>query len=159
MAAAAIAQTDRLASRMTTGPEGRLGAVLADVREAVVRYQIRVWDLNADSYCLKLDGKDPDNRFLSRFRPLRVRKSSSCRQRRPRNLPKEFGLSSVVDKKTNKNAVVFDIGTVRWLRPRAEAEVEGGYYCGSLCMAGGTYHVVWDGRQWNVTGFAVQVQS
>ena len=64
----------------------------------------------------------------------------------------------VVDKKTKKNSVIFDVGTIRRLN-ESEIEVEGGYLCGSLCMASGSYRLVREGSSWRVTGFKWDVIS
>ena len=78
---------------------------LGDVREAVLRYQISSWDLAADSYCVKVDGKDAPKSFLSRLDPLRVKPASACKKQSPPKLPKF--MYSIVDKKTKKTSVIF----------------------------------------------------
>jgi hypothetical protein len=64
----------------------------------------------------------------------------------------------MVDKKSGKRAVIFDVGAIRWVND-THAEVEGGYVCGDLCMAGGTYQVFLDGTKWAVSGFEARVMS
>jgi hypothetical protein len=64
----------------------------------------------------------------------------------------------VLDKKTGKHSVIFDVGAIQWLTEE-KVEVEGGYLCGSLCMAEGTYHVIREGTYWVVTGFSIRVIS
>jgi len=127
----------------------------ADVQEAVLRYQIATWDLSAVSYCVKVDGKDADKDFLLRLRPLPVMPASQCRKQTPAKLK---GLYHVVDKQTKKKAVIFRMGEIRWIK-QSEAEIDGGYDCASLCMAHGTYHVVWDGTRWTVSAFNIIIQS
>ena len=85
-----------------------------------------------------------------------MKRASAYRKQTPPKLPSV--LYSVVDKQTRKRAVIFHIGEIRWVK-QSEAEVEGGYDCASECMAGGTYHAVWDGTRWTVTGFDIHVQS
>lgn len=123
-----------------------------DVYEAVLRYQIKSWDLAAISYCVSVEGRDATNGFLKRFYPLPVKGASSCKQ------TKQKVSMQVIDKKTGKPSVIFDVEAIHWLS-KNEADVEGGYLCGSLCMAGGKYHVIRDGMQWVVTRYDVQIQS
>ena len=123
-----------------------------DVYEAVVRYQIKSWELIADSYYIEVSGKDAGQELLSRLQPMPVKPASGCRKQT------RFVTMEVIDKKTKKRAVIFDIDKILW-RSETAADVEGGYTCASLCMAGGTYHVVWDGGRWVVSGFDIRVQS
>jgi hypothetical protein len=124
-----------------------------DVYEAVLRYQIKTWELAANSYCVKVNGKDAQAALLERFRPLPVKGASACRKQTSQSV-----LMRVIDGGTGKQSVIFDMGEIRWPK-QSEAEVDGGYLCGSLCMAGGTYHVAWDEGRWVVTKFSVRVQS
>lgn len=127
-------------------------AVEVDIREAVVRFQIKTWDLAASSYCVSIKGKDPDKTFLKRFDPLPVKGASGCRKT-------VFGAqTSVLDRGTAKRSVIFDINSIRWLT-EAEVEVYGGYFCGSLCAAAGTYRVVREQTRWEVKSFGTQVIS
>ena len=125
----------------------------ADLYEAVVRYQIKTWDLAANSYCVSIDGKDAAKDFLARFDPLPVKPASACRKRTSQKV-----IMGVVDKKSRKPAVIFDLESVRWLSSD-EAEVVGGYLCGSLCMASGRYHLIRKDSRWSVTSFLIQIQS
>ncbi len=124
-----------------------------DVYQVVLRYQVQTWELAADSYCVEVNGKDADAALLERFKPLRVKRASACRKKQTNRV-----WMQVVDRVSGKLSVIFDMGEIRWPK-RSEAEVDGGYLCGSLCMAGGTYHVVWDGSQWVVTKFDISIQS
>jgi hypothetical protein len=123
------------------------------IREAIVRFQIKTWELAADSYCISINGKDPPEEFLKRFRPLPVKGESGCRKKTIGKVQ-----MSILDKSTGKHSVIFDLGTIRWL-PGGEVEVNGGYLCGSLCMAEGSYHVVQEPRGWTVTKFEQAVIS
>jgi hypothetical protein len=125
----------------------------ANVFEAVVRYQINSWELAANSYCISIEGKDAATDFLRRLTPLPVKAASGCSKQ-----TKEKVSVSVVDKKTGKRSVIFDIEAIHWISEN-EAAVEGGYYCASLCMASGRYHVVRDGTKWRVTRYDVKLQS
>lgn len=111
--------------------ESRKQSESADAYEAVIRYQIRVWNLAADSYCISVNGRDATEDFLQRFDPLPVKAASNCRKQ-----TKEKVMVVVLDKKTGKRSVIFDVETIRWSTDN-DAEVEGGYYCGSLCSASG----------------------
>ncbi len=128
-------------------------SAFADVYEAVVRYQIKSWDLAANSYCVSVDGRDPTKDFLKRFNPLLVKGASGCIKQTKLKVSMQ-----VVDKKTGKPSVIFDVEAIHWLSQN-EAVVGGGYLCGSLCMAEGKYHVIRDGMQWVVRGYEVQIQS
>lgn len=127
-----------------------------DVYEAVVRYQIKSWELTADSYCVEVNGKDAGQELLSRLEPLPIKPASGCREQ-TRSVG-ALKTMEVIDKKTKKRAVIFDIEKILW-RSETGADVEGGYTCASECMAGGMYHVVWDGSRWVVSGFDIRVQS
>jgi hypothetical protein len=129
-----------------------------EIREAVLHYQISTWEFSAASYCVQVNGKDADKDFLLRLRSLPVKKASECRKKRAPGLPRDLGLYSIVDKRTKKNAVLFDIGEVR-LTSATHADVDGGYHCGGLCWAAGTYRVGFDGTRWTVTAFDIQIQS
>jgi hypothetical protein len=120
-----------------------------DIYEAVVRYQINSWELAADSYCVKVNGKDAARDLLERLQPLRVKGASGCREK---------AHAQVVDKKTGKISVIFDLGEIHWFQ-RSDAEVDGGYVCGTLCSAAGTYHIAWEGSRWIVTKFEIRFQS
>ena len=126
----------------------------AAVYEAVVRFQIQSWKLAAQSYCIEVKGKDPAKELLDRLQPLPVKRASACQKRHDwRGISME-----VVDKKNRKPAVIFDVGEIH-RRTDAELDVDGGYLCASLCMAGGTYRVIWDGSRWLVNRFDISVQS
>jgi len=125
----------------------------AEVYETVVRYQIKSWKLTADSYCVSIAGKDPTKDFLQRFEPLPVKGASGCRKQ-----TKEKVSVEVLDKKSGKRSVIYDLEAIRWINEN-EAEVPGGYFCASLCMASGTYRVVREGTQWVVKGYDVRIQS
>jgi len=124
-----------------------------DIREAVVRYQIANWDLRADVFFLGIQSKDPTVQFLSRFaditKPVR-KKSLSTEEKKV--------MKHVTEKRTYKFGVIFDQETIKW-DGESVAEVEGGYYCGSFCGAGGTYRVEQKSNRWIVTQFKVSIIS
>jgi hypothetical protein len=125
----------------------------ANVFEAVVRYQIESWELAANSYCISIQGKDATTDFLRRLTPLPVKAASGCRKQTTEKV-----MVSVVDKKTGKRSVIFDVEAIHWISEN-EVAVEGGYFCANLCMASGLYHVVRDGTKWRVTRYDVKLQS
>ncbi len=143
----ASAQTARTLPEKATGD---------DVREAILRYQISHWNPATTSYCVQVNGKDADEEFLRRLRPLAVKRASACGKRTPPKVPSH--LYGIVDNQTHKPSVIFEIGEIRWVT-LSEALVDGGYFCGSLCMARGTYRIVRDGLRWAVTAFDVHVLS
>jgi hypothetical protein len=125
----------------------------ADVFESVVRYQIKSWELAANSYCISIEGKDATTDFLRRLTPIPVKTASGCRKQTTEKV-----MVSVVDKKTGKRSVIFDAEAIRWISEN-EVEVAGGYFCASECMASGRYHVVRDGTKWRVTRYDLKLQS
>jgi hypothetical protein len=82
-----------------------------------------------------------------------VKGASNCRKQTIEKV-----LVVVLDKKTGKHSVIFNLDTIRWITEN-EAEVAGGYFCGNLCMASGDYHVIRDGTRWVVTGYDIRIQS
>jgi hypothetical protein len=74
----------------------------ADVFESVVRYQIKSWELAANSYCISIVGKDATTDFLKRLTPLPVKAASGCKKHTTEKV-----MVSVVDKKTGKRSVDF----------------------------------------------------
>jgi hypothetical protein len=125
----------------------------AAVYEAVIRFQIKSWNLSADSFCIKINGRDADKYFLEQLELERVQQASACKE-----TGKSLGYMSVVDKKTNKDSVIFDLENIRW-NGESEADIDGGWLCGSMCMARGVYHAVQDQSGWHVIRFDAHVAS
>jgi len=151
LCASSLAQTSPIAPG---GPQEKPAKPSpTDVYQAVLRYQVKTWELAADTYCVEVNGKDADAALLEPFKALHVKGASACHKKTTNRV-----LMRVVDRVTGKMSLIFDMGKIRWPK-RSEAEVDGGYVCGSECMAGGTYHVAWDGSQWVVTKFEIRVQS
>lgn len=132
----------------------REAAVAADVREAVVRYQIKTWYLAVDSYCISVNRKNAHRLFLERFAPLPVKSSSNCVEDR-RRIGRTRLLTWVADKETGNPAVMFDVGAIRWIGDDA-AEVKGSYYCAARCWAVGMYQVVRDESGWTAKDFHIE---
>ena len=132
--------------QQTPGVQGQPPAAAAAIYEAVVRYQIKSWNLGAATYCIRMNGEDADKEFLRKLSPLPVKGASECEEKQ-RKLT-----MSIIDKHSKKRSVIFGVGAIQW-RKDTEADVEGGYLCGSQCMAGGIYQVLLDGTQWRVTAF------
>jgi len=155
----AAAQSSDQQSPAASGPEQQTTvfrptpAETEAVYEAVARYQISSWQLNAHTFCFRLRGQDADKEFLNRLKPLPVKPESDCTQKDT----KTFTMS-IVDKRSKKSAVMFGLGSILWRSP-TQAEVEGSYLCGSQCMAGGIYHAVLDGDHWTVTRFEVRISQ
>jgi hypothetical protein len=120
-----------------------------DIRETVVRYQIQTWKMAAASYCIKINDKDATKDFLERFSSPSVKRASQCKSKRIDPV-----MTVVVDRATKKQSVIFDIGQPHWVSDH-EVEVDGGYFCASQCMAGGTYHLVYEGSHWVVKNYAI----
>jgi hypothetical protein len=125
----------------------------AEVYKAVILFQIKSWDLAANSYCIKINSHDADKALLKQLQSPRVMPASACKK-----VDRRSAFMRVVNKKTRKNSVIFDLEAIRW-KSETEVEVDGGYVCASLCMAGGVYHAVYDKSGWRVVGFDAQVMS
>ena len=117
--------------------------------EAVIQFQIKSWQQAAHTYCVKINGIDPEPALLQRFRPLPVKGGSACQEQNE----KQF--MNIVDGKM-KASVIFNLGAVRNVS-ESGVDVEGGYLCGSLCMAQGIYRVVRDASGWHVMGFEARL--
>lgn len=135
------------------GQQSRFGEE-DDIREAVVRYQIANWNLVANVYFIEIQSKDPSTAFLNRFADLRkpVKGTSASRKKR------DVAGFHVEDRKTEKRGVIFDRGVITY-NEDSSVEVEGGYVCAGLCMAGGTYHLRRQEGRWKVTSFEISIQS
>jgi hypothetical protein len=131
-----------------TSPSPAAGAKDDDVREAVFRYQFKTLDRQADFYFIAVDNKNPNDEFLARFRddvPVVKPISDARHEKKP--------VPSIVDKKTEKDGIIFRVGAIKWTSD-THAEVEGGYECGDLCDAtNGTYSVTLQNGHWIVDSF------
>lgn len=124
------------------------------IREAIFRYQFKSINLQAGTYFLAVDGKNPSDALLARFRD---------------NLPVVKGVSdsrvlkkpvvTIVDKKNEQQGVIFHADRLT-LAKGDKADVEGGYECGDLCeVVHGTYHLVKDADGWVVKSFEASSKS
>jgi len=120
-----------------------------DIYEAVVRYQIESWQQEAHTYCVEINGADPDPAFLQHLRPLHVKGASACRKQNDKRQ------MIVLDRKM-KGSVIFKLGMVQDLT-ESQVELDGGYLCGNLCMAQGNYRVVHEASGWRVVGFEARL--
>ena len=116
-----------------------------DLYEAVIRFQIKSWQQPAHTYCVEINGIDPDRNLLQRLRTQHVKGVSACQKLN------EKKLTEVVDGKM-KRSVIFNLATVRNVS-ESEVEIKGGYLCGNLCTAQGIYRVVRGASGWHVLGF------
>ena len=137
--------------------QAKLTASDMEIYAAVARYQIRVWDLKADTYCIQVNGKDPSHEFLKLLAPLAVKPASACVSK-PASGQAGRVVSRVVDKKTGKPAVIFDLDRIE-RSPEGKADVEGGYDCASQCSGRGKYRLDLQGTEWIVKSFDVTFQS
>jgi len=135
-----------------------------DILASVIRYQMEEWvregdknqadaktksdrsiasALNFRVFFISLNGKDPTDEFLNRFRdiPRSIRKVSSEYPQKGPHTPR--------DRTSDLTGIIFSADNVTWLNTDA-VEVEGGYYCGGLCAAGMTYRVQREGGKWVV---------
>ncbi len=125
-----------------------------EIREAIVRYQIKNWDLRADVYFIEIQSKDPSKAFLQRFADI-VKPVKAKSESRKKN---DFVSFHIEDRRTKKLGVVFDQGAINWKTDSA-VEVEGGYSCASQCNGGGIYYLRKQDRRWSVTKFEIRIQS
>jgi len=103
--------------------------------------------VKAEVYFLAIDGKDPSEALLKRLAdvsPPVKRKSLSKKTK------DAFG--TIVEAKTEKIGVLFEQGAIRRLS-ETRVDVAGGYFCGGLCSASGTYHLELRDGRWVVAGF------
>ncbi len=135
-----------------------------DIYAAVIRHQMEEWVgggdkseaeakndnersvakiLNFKVFFVSLNGKDPSDEFINRFRdvPRSIRKVSSAERSKSGRRP--------LDKTTHLTGIVFDAEDLRWL-DKDSAEVKGGYYCGGLCASGITFTVRRENGEWVV---------
>lgn len=98
-------------------------------------------NLNFRIFFVSIDGKDPSDEFVDRFRdiPRSIRKVSSAKP--------EKGPHTPTDRTTGMTGIIFDAGKIHWLS-KDVAELEGGYYCGGLCAAGITFEVERENGKW-----------
>ena len=119
-----------------------------DVREAVFRYEFKAVNRQADFFFIGINEKNPSDEFMARFRDdiPAVRPISDARhEKKP--------IPTIVDKKTDKDGIIFRVGAVKWIS-ETRADVEGGYECGDLCdPTNGSYSVSLEGGHWVVGNF------
>jgi hypothetical protein len=137
-------------------PSTRAQAAASDedqIREVVARYQVAKSDVKAEVYFLAIDGKDPSEALLKRLADLNppVKRKSLSKKTKD-----AFG--TIVEAKTEKIGVLFEQGAIRRLS-ETKADVAGGYLCGGLCSASGTYHLELREGRWMVTSFEVGAKS
>jgi hypothetical protein len=119
-----------------------------DIREAVIRYQIRVWShdgdkneteanderekaiaqhLNSRTYFVLVNGQDPSDDFIARFRDISrpVKKASQANTQSRKSL-------WVTDDEMHQPGIIFSADEVRWTGD-SSARIDGGYHCGGLC--------------------------
>jgi hypothetical protein len=139
-------------AEQSAGIQAPSPAAVEAVYEAVVRYQIKSWDLGAAAYCIRIKGEDADDKFLHKLKPLPVKPASECLEKKDK-----MGMT-VIDKHSKKKSVLLGAGSILW-RSDTQADVQGSYLCGSQCMSGGIYHVIRDGEQWRVTKYDVYISE
>ncbi|WP_348260935.1 hypothetical protein P8935_14095 [Telmatobacter sp. DSM 110680] len=133
----------------TAGSPSEANSNSLDLYEAVIRFQVKAWQPSIHTYCVKINGADPDAALRQRLRALHVKGASACEKL------KENGQMTVVDAK-KKQSVIFDLGAVQNVSD-SKVELQGGYLCGNVCMAQGTYRAFRDRYGWHVAGFEAQL--
>jgi len=135
-----------------TSPIHASQSIESAIDEAVVRYQIKSWEIGAESYCIRIKGRDADDSFLRQLKGLPVKPASDCEQKKTKE-----GMA-VIDKRSKKKSVLLGVGDIVALTDDS-ATVQGSYLCGSQCMSGGVYHLSFDGTQWQVTKYDVYISQ
>jgi len=112
-----------------------------DIREAVIRYLAKDWAGQELVFFISVEGKDPSDEFMSRFKDLS-------------NTVKVFSASKyedslIHDKSTGRPGIVFAVEKVTWVTTK-KAELDGSYECGGLCAGGSRYRITFDGKKWVV---------
>jgi len=133
------------------------------IREAVIRYQMEEWRRNMNTYeaqakeqweketakeknykvyFISINGRDPSDEFMKRFSaiPRLVKKASMAQMRNSHS-------AGVIDRETDQTGIIFSANTVRWVKSDS-VEVEGGYYCGTLCASARTFAVHLEAGKW-----------
>lgn len=119
-----------------------------NIHEAVFRYQFAHVELIFAYHFIAIDGKNPSEEFLQRFRdndpPVRPI-SEAERVKKP--------MKMVVSKDDQKQGVIFYVGPVKWISD-TKADVEGRFECGDTCdELSGVYHVSLQDGHWVVASF------
>lgn len=115
-----------------------------NILEAVFRFQSKHL-ASKDStilYFLSLYNKDPDNKFMIRFKGMpRIKKYSQAVVN---------GINGVKDKESGASGLILKITGIKWLNQN-KVEVIGGYYEDGLSASGNTYTVKRLKGKWVVT--------
>lgn len=120
-----------------------------DIREAVFRYRINSCAPREPIF-LSIDGKDPSERFMARFRN---------ENRHFKGISKAYLKTDLFpgwlrDRKTDEKGVSLEVGAIEWVSPTI-VEVHGGKYCGGLCADTGIFRVVKKNGNWIVENYRV----
>lgn len=117
-----------------------------NIREAVFRYVFlhNASGLQQDArvFCLSVNGYDPSDMFMFRFRneKPRVLRSSEC---------VKGGWSGVRDRETGEEGLLFELTDVYWYSDD-EVYVDGIYYSAPLSAAGYSWRVLQERSGWIV---------
>jgi hypothetical protein len=129
-------------------PESPRAAQEENIRESVFRYQFGNVALIFAYHFIAIDGKNPSEAFLQRFRdnspPVRPI-SEAERVKKP--------MKMVVSKDDQKQGVIFYQGPIKW-NSDTKVDVEGRFECGDTCdELSGVYHVSLQDGHWVVDSF------
>jgi len=118
-----------------------------EVRAALVRYLAQDWGGDDRVFFISIEEKDPSDEFVARLKGFAnpIKKASQSKNVQE---GKTF-FSHIRDKATDRPGVIFSVGRISW-KSKNEAEVEGGYYCGSLCGGDSRYRVKYKDKKWQV---------
>lgn len=119
-----------------------------NIREAVIRYQIKKLELVVAYHFIAINGKNPPEAFILRFRDLDppVRPiSESLSVKKP--------MRAIMSRKDQKQGVIFRVGDIKWISD-AKVDVESSLECGDSCdETSGLYHVTSQDGKWVVESF------
>jgi hypothetical protein len=135
-----------------------------DIREAVIRHQMRGWisgseeslakakeanekavakEMNFKIFFVSVNSKDPTDDFIKQLQniPRTIKKASASETIE--------WIHAVVDKATGQRGIIFSADAIRW-KSKNSVEVEGGYYCDGLYGAGMTFKLRLVNGKWIV---------
>jgi hypothetical protein len=123
-----------------------------NIRESIFRYLMMT--RNFDSTFRSIDGKDPNDEFMTRFAGSNVHaKKASGAYFKKQPFP-----GWLRDRSSGRKAVELSVGPISWISV-TRVEVLGGSYCGGLCADAGVFRVVKKNGYWTVDQYEVRVVS
>ena len=122
----------------------RLTCSYDDIREAVIRHFLG--DVTKEkTYFIEVNGADPTEEFLARFRglPWKAKPLSLARVRKSN--------SAVYDPETKRDSKIYSVDDISWVSP-FEVKVLCGWYVSPLGAAGYVLRLRWTFGKWVPVG-------